>query len=240
MEPGHSLYDLALISTEFLSPPVLRAYNLPRLKTFFGKGAHCDLRREKMANTICAERSANRGMEQEPRNVVSNVTFLSLGTTKSPAVLSSHSLVSQYPSMRKRLGLHRKISLLEGMIQPAKVVRLSSSYSSYSCIWLSAVLEELDFFSAGLADILYFERSSSHSLTITVSANASPSQTAAIDIPNPTPSDLGDAVDESSTAGPTNQLDSDAMEAMAATTPLSSLSQGGTPVQPHGGRPDVK
>jgi hypothetical protein len=36
---GTYLYDFALISTEFLSPPVLRAYNLPRVKTFFGKGA---------------------------------------------------------------------------------------------------------------------------------------------------------------------------------------------------------
>jgi hypothetical protein len=56
--------------------------------------------------------------------------------------------------------------------------------------------------------------------------------TAAINVPNPTPSDLDEAVDESSTGGPTNRLNSDTMQPMAANAPLSSLSQGGTPVQP--------
>jgi hypothetical protein len=51
-------------------------------------------------------------------------------------------------------------------------------------------------------------------------------------MPNPIPSGLDDAVDESSTAGPTNQLNSDNMQPMAASAPLSSLSQGGIPVQP--------
>jgi hypothetical protein len=51
-------------------------------------------------------------------------------------------------------------------------------------------------------------------------------------MPNPTPSDLDYAVDELSTAGPTDQLNSDTMQPIAANAPLSSLSQGGIPVQP--------
>ena len=45
-------------------------------------------------------------------------------------------------------------------------------------------------------------------------------------MPNPTPSDLDDVVDESSTASPTIQLISDAMQPMASNAPLSSPSQG--------------
>jgi hypothetical protein len=177
-----------------------------------------------MADTIFAERGAVRGMERELRNVVSNLIFSFLDTTKSPAVLSNHSLVSLYPSMRKRLGSHGKTSLLEGTILPAipKVVRLALRVF-YLYIWLSPVLEVLD---------IVFGETDGHSgnkaepvtlsLTITVSANATPSATAAI---NTTPSDLDDAVDESSTTTP-------AIQSMAANAPVSSLSQGGTPVKP--------
>jgi hypothetical protein len=65
-----------------------------------------------MADTICAKYEAPRGMERERRRLVGNVLFLFRFTTESPAVLYNHSLVLQYPFMRK--GPRGKTSLLEG------------------------------------------------------------------------------------------------------------------------------
>jgi hypothetical protein len=55
-----------------------------------------------MADTICAEYEAPaRGMVRGRRRLVGNVLFLFRFTTESPAVLYNHSLVLQYPFMRK-------------------------------------------------------------------------------------------------------------------------------------------
>jgi hypothetical protein len=48
-----------------------------------------------MADAVCAEREATRGMVRERRRPVGNIVFLFLFTTESPAVLYNHVPVLQ-------------------------------------------------------------------------------------------------------------------------------------------------
>jgi hypothetical protein len=64
-----------------------------------------------MADTICAERGAARGMERDRQHIVGNVVSSFLLTSESPAVLYNHNLVLLYVFMRK--GPHGKTSSSE-------------------------------------------------------------------------------------------------------------------------------
>jgi hypothetical protein len=94
---GTYVYDTALISNKSPSPMSPRGVQSSpsqdrpwERKTIL---CYCDLRGENMADTICAERAATRGMERKCRRLVGNVVFLFLFTTDSPAVLYNHSPV---------------------------------------------------------------------------------------------------------------------------------------------------
>jgi hypothetical protein len=110
---GTSVHDRALINTKFRSsssaqsspfqdPPLERKEIL----------CYCHLWGEYMADTICAERGAERGMEPEHRCIVRNRAFLFRCATKSPPVMYNHSLELQYVFMWK--GHQRKTFLSEG------------------------------------------------------------------------------------------------------------------------------
>jgi hypothetical protein len=99
--------SFSLSSPQSLQPPPYRYAHWERKAIFYYRNR----RSENLAVEICAERCATGGMERAHRCVVRNLVFYSSHTTDSPAVQYSHSPISQYPFMQKRLW--GKTSLLE-------------------------------------------------------------------------------------------------------------------------------